>query len=199
VARFGPYDVDWALYAAPSEKPTAAEVWHGAIMIESGQDTDVDDAPIACVRLAGGTYAWVTLSTPNAAGVTAEIAAAVPDNINALRVDEARTATAAPGGTTGVISTGTDFVVVTSDNADKVITLPAPTPGVRVAIANGATGYELRSSDPETVAINGGTAAGAESAISANTLVVCTCRSATAWLCLSTATDGSVAATQVAA
>jgi hypothetical protein len=114
-------------------------------------------------------------------------------------VSEARTATAAPGGTTGVVSAGTNFVTVTSDDANKVITLPTPTPGTTIALANGATGYELRSSDPATVAINGGSGANAESAIPANTLTVCTCKTATTWLCSNTSTNGTSTPTEVAA
>ena len=95
----------------------------------------------------------------------------------------ARTATAAPGGTTGVIADAgmLQFVTVTSDDANKVVTLPTPTPGTIVILANGGTGYELRTSAPATVALNGGSGANAESAIAANTLVVAICRTATAW------------------
>lgn len=73
------------------------------------------------------------------------------------------------------------FVTVTSDNADKIVILPTPTPGTIVILRNGATGYELRSSAPGTVAINGGTGANAESAIAANTMVIAICTSATTW------------------
>ena len=128
---------------------------------------------------------------------TADVDVLIP-SVNALQLTEARTATAAPGGATGVISTNTDFVTVTCDDANKVITLPTPTPGVVVAISNGATGYELRSSTPASVAINGGVAANAESAIPADTLVICVCRTATAWLCSNTDTAGVVTATEVA-
>ena len=73
------------------------------------------------------------------------------------------------------------FVTVTSDNADKLVILPTPTPGTIVILANGATGYELRSSAPGTVAINGGAGANAESAIAANSMVIAVCTSATTW------------------
>jgi hypothetical protein len=136
--------------------------------------------------------AQALIDAETAGDVAAAIAAA-------KNVTEARTATAAPGGTTGVISDGTDFVTVTSDDANKVITLPTPTPGIVVALSNGATGYELRSNDPATVGINGGAGANAESAIPANTLTICVCRTATAWVCSNTATDGTVTKTEVAA
>lgn len=122
------------------------------------------------------------------------------DHVHEQETEE-RTATAT-GATTGTISdpvTDHVFVTVTSDDANKIIVLPAPTPGTIVDIKNGATGYELRSSDPATISINGGAEADAESAIAANTLVVCRCVSATAWICTSFATAGTVTATQVAA
>lgn len=108
----------------------------------------------------------------------------------------ARTATAAPGGTTGVVASAgaLQVIAVTSDDANKVITLPAPTPGVVVVLINGATGYELRSSAPATVAINGGSGADAESAVAASTVVVAICTSATTWLAFAVALSSAEAA-----
>jgi hypothetical protein len=85
------------------------------------------------------------------------------------------------GATTGTIPTGASFVTVTSGNANHIVVLPAPVPGTIVFLINGGTGYELRSSAPATVAINGGTGAGAESAIAANSMVMAVCKTATAW------------------
>lgn len=98
----------------------------------------------------------------------------------------ARTATA-DGTTTGTIAAKgiLQTVVVTSDDANKIIVLPTPTPGTIVLLVNGATGYELRSSTPASIAINGGTGAGAESAIAASTLVVAVCKTATSWAAFS--------------
>lgn len=109
----------------------------------------------------------------------------------------ARTATAAPGGTTGVIAdAGGAFqvIAVTSDDANKVITLPAPVIGAVVVLINGTTGYELRSSAPATVAINGGSGANAESAVAASTVVVAICTSATTWLSFAVALSTTEAA-----
>jgi hypothetical protein len=111
----------------------------------------------------------------------------------------AREVTAAPGGTTGVIADGTSVVVVTSNDADKVLTLPTPTPGNIIWVLPNATGYELRSSDPATIAINGGTGANAESAVGANVLVRCVCASATAWVASTFSTVGTEAALEAAA
>lgn len=49
------------------------------------------------------------------------------------------------GGTTGLIPAGASFVVVTSDSADKQISLPAASVGDRIRILVGATGCELIS------------------------------------------------------
>ncbi len=111
----------------------------------------------------------------------------------------ARTATADGSGTGTIAAAGMlQFVTVTSDNADKIIVLPAPTPGTIVILRNGATGYELRSSAPATVAINGGAAANAESAIAASTLEIAVCTSATTWLAIGLA-GTTLAAVEAAA
>lgn len=96
-------------------------------------------------------------------------------------VSAARTATA-DGTTTGTIAANTTFVTVTCDQADKIIILPAPVVGQVITLINGATGYELRSSTPASIGINGGTGAAAESAIGASKIVRMTCVSATNWI-----------------
>lgn len=137
-----------------------------------------------------------TLTGNLVGNVTGDVTGDVTGNIVALPVT-ARTATAAPGGTTGVIADGAgalQVVAVTSDDANKVITLPAPVPGTVVVLINGATGYELRSSAPATVAINGGSGANAESAVAASTVVVAICTSATTWLAFAVALSTAEAA-----
>lgn len=109
-----------------------------------------------------------------------------------------RTATT-DGTTTGTISANATHVTVTSDNADKIIVLPAPVVGKQIVIHNGATGYELRSSDPATIAINGGTGTAAESAIAANSTCVLYCTTTTAWKGFFMAAAGTVSAVQAAA
>jgi hypothetical protein len=112
----------------------------------------------------------------------------------------ARTATAA-GLTTGTIADAglLQFVQVTVADANHIIILPTPTPGRIVILNNGATGYELRSSAPATVAINGGAEADAESAIAANSTVIAICISATAWKAIFLDADGDVAKVAAAA
>lgn len=111
----------------------------------------------------------------------------------------ARTATA-DGTTTGTIAAagGLQFITVTSDDANKIIVLPTPTPGTIVILRNGATGYELRTSAPATIAINGGSGASAESAIAASTMVIAVCTSATTWQAISLA-GTTLAAVEAAA
>lgn len=94
----------------------------------------------------------------------------------------ARTATADGTGTGTIADAGLlQFVTVTSSSANNIVVLPTPTPGTIVLLAVAANGFELRSSAPATVAINGGTGATAESAIAANTLAMVVCTSATSW------------------
>lgn len=112
--------------------------------------------------------------------------------------NEARTATA-DGTGTGQISANTRHVTVTSADANNIITLPAPVVGKRLTIHVGATGFELRSSAPATIAINGGSGADAESAIAANSTLDIICVSATAWKGTFMDADGDIAKIEAAA
>lgn len=128
---------------------------------------------------------------------TSEIAdaAVTPAKSNIV---QARTATA-DGLTTAIISDTATFVQVTSASADNIIVLPTPTVGRQVVINVGANGYELRSSAPATVAINGGTGVNAESAIAANSTVIAICVSATAWKAFFLDADSDLAKVEAAA
>lgn len=112
----------------------------------------------------------------------------------------ARTATA-DGLTTGTIADAgkVQSITVTSADANHIVVLPTPTPGTIVFLYVGATGYELRTSAPDTIGINGGTGAGAESAIPANTTAMLYCESATSWKGLQMGSDGTLAKVEVAA
>jgi hypothetical protein len=111
----------------------------------------------------------------------------------------ARTATS-DGLTTGIIADAgsLQFVAVTSANAAHIVALPAPTPGTIVVLYVGANGYELKSSAPATVAINGGTGASVSSTVSANKMVVAICTSALTWHAF-TITAATLAALEAAA
>lgn len=91
------------------------------------------------------------------------------------------------GLTTGIVPADAAFVTVTSANANNIVTLPAPVVGKVVILRNGATGYELRSSAPASIAINGGAGANAESAIAASTMVIAVCTTTTTWQAISLA------------
>ena len=91
------------------------------------------------------------------------------------------------------------IVVPTWGAATNILILPAPTPGLVVIIAGAATGGELRSSAPATVAINGGTGVGAESAVAAGMMVVAICESATSWKAFTMATNGDLTKLEAAA
>ncbi len=94
----------------------------------------------------------------------------------------ARTATSDGTGTGTIAAAGLlQFVAVTSGNVAHIVTLPTPTPGTIIVLYVGANGFELRTSAPATIAINGGAGADAESAIAANQMVCVVCTSATTW------------------
>jgi hypothetical protein len=91
------------------------------------------------------------------------------------------------------------FGTVTSANSAHLVTLPAPVPGTRVSLIGNATGYDLRSSAPATVAINGGTGASAKTAVAASLLQECRCVTPTAWICNTYSSNGTEAAEGAAA
>jgi len=114
----------------------------------------------------------------------------------------ARTATALGDGTGLIAAAGMyQFIAVTAKAGDAtgIITLPAPTPGTLIVLSVGATGFELRSSAPATVGINGGTSAAGESPIAASMLCVVWCVSATNWMGFTIASNGVVTTLQPAA
>ena len=103
---------------------------------------------------------------------------------------------------TGTIAAGTSVVSVNADSdANHIIILPAPVIGnVIRLIETGTTGYELRTSAPATIGINGGTATNGESAVAgAITVTQCVCVSATNWICNTFDADGDEAKLEAAA
>mgnify|MGYP006350744099 FL=1 len=91
------------------------------------------------------------------------------------------------------------IVIPTWGSADNILILPEPVPGKIVIVAGAATGGELRSSAPSTVAINGGTGATAESAVAANQMVVAICESSSSWKAITIASNGAIAGLEAAA
>ena len=107
----------------------------------------------------------------------------------------------AAGLTTGTIAEAgkLQFVLVTSGGANDIIILPPPVVGTVVILHNGATGYELRSNSPTTVAINGGSGADAESAIPGDSTCIMICVTTTAWKGFYMDSDGDLAKVEAAA
>jgi hypothetical protein len=147
--------------------------------------------------LDGVTAGIVTASKAVVAGSTKNVDELVA-TVGFRNVPVARTATD-DGLTTAIIAAGTSYVTVTSADAAHFIVLPAPVVGHEVVLMNGATGYELQTSTPASIAINAGTGTAASSSIGAAELVTCRCTSATTWVCVSQAADGTVAAVDAAA
>ena len=90
-------------------------------------------------------------------------------------------------------------MTVTSSDANHIIVLPPPVVGHILILHNGSTGYELRTSAPATIGINGGTGSSAESAIAANSTVVMICVSATSWKGFFLDADSDLAKVEAAA
>lgn len=146
---------------------------------------------------AGASAGVLAVGIKDSGVTTAKIAdaAVTPAKTNVV---QARTATA-DGTGTGTIAATATHVTVTSANADHIVVLPAPTPGRMLVINVGANGFELRSSAPATVAINGGAEANAESAIAANSTILAICITATAWKAIFLDADSDVAKVEAAA
>ena len=98
------------------------------------------------------------------------------------RVNSQAVVPTAAGLTTGTILPGTSYGTVTSAGVNDIAILPAPVPGTKLTLQVGGTGFELRSSAPATVGINGGTGVNAESAIPANVTLRLECVSPTNWI-----------------
>lgn len=146
-------------------------------------------------------------TTINVAGQAAAQTLTVPDPLASAdfilgsQAAVARTATVDGTGTGTIADKGClqKITVTAGGDANSIIVLPTPTPGTIVILYVGATGFELRTSDPATIGINGGTGAGAESAIPANTTAIMYCESATSWKGLQMGSDGTLAKVEVAA
>lgn len=159
-------------------------------------DESADDLKL--VGAAGLTVAGTSALTITTVSSTLAVTGAQTNTVGIQSAAVARTSTS-DGLTTGLIADGTTYVTVTSSSADNIITLPTPTPGNVVWLAVVSNGYELRSDTPASVAINGGSASNAESAVGANVLVRCVCTSATTWICNTFSSIGTEAALEAAA
>jgi len=93
-----------------------------------------------------GTDGVVNVGTSNTSAINVGAAGIVTRNAGHHQVGGNAAVTATTGGgTTGLIPAGASFVTVTSDNADKQISLPAGTVGDEIEILVGTTACELIS------------------------------------------------------
>ena len=146
-----------------------------------------------------GVTAGTTVLKITESGIEANVTGNVTGNVSGYALKSAAITATADGLTTGIIPAGVTHAVVTCSVNTKLTTLPAPVPGLMVAIVMTANGGKLRSSAPATIKINGGSGAAASSAIVANTEVVAICMSATAWKAWTVAADGTWTALAAAA
>jgi len=140
---------------------------------------------------------YVSLTDSNAQTIAGAITATTGVQSSAVSV------TATDDGTgTGTIAAGTSVASINADSdANHIVILPAPVVGnIIYLIETGTTGYELRSSAPATIGINGGTGSNVESAVAgATTYVKCVCVSATNWICSQYDADGDESKVEAAA
>lgn len=194
---------------------------NGSTLLYINSSTSKDGAEGSLARLldtsaaAGGgtTYAVEISSTNNEAlkvsaglstfaaavtvGTTLGVTGATTFTLGQQSAAVARTSGDGTG--TAAIADGTTYVTTTSGNAANWFKLPTPTPGNVVWMGPNATGHEVRSSAPASVAINGGTGATAESAVGANVTVRFVCTSSTTWVATTFAANGTEAALEAAA
>jgi hypothetical protein len=102
---------------------------------------------------------------------------------------------------TAKIPAGAAVVVVTAGTANDVLVLPDPVVGQEIVIIKPAAGaFELRSSAPATIAINGGVGAAAEAAILTTSRIVrVICTSLTTWIAVEVSSVGVQTAVDAAA
>lgn len=106
------------------------------------------------------------------------------------------TAVASPG--TSLADNPGIYSVTSAAGTDRIV-LPEGRVGEVYWFESGANGVSLQTSDPLTIAINGGTGADAVSAVGADTLVRLFKSTPTTWIGTNFSSAGVVAATAVAA
>ena len=108
----------------------------------------------------------------------------------------------ADGTGSGTLKQG-GFYRVSSTNNDHIVVLPDAVPGTVVylnSVGETSEAYELRTSAPSTISINGGSGSNAESAIASGiALVRCICLTSGAWIATQFANDGTESKVEAAA
>ena len=102
-------------------------------------------------------------------------------NLNTIQANTSAVTATTDGATTGVIPAGALNVLVTSSASSKIVTLPAPTPGITIKIKCTANGYKLQSSDKSNVKINNVADGSKVLTVSAGNLLIAECFDATNW------------------
>lgn len=147
-------------------------------LIAEGSDTDID------IKL-----------TPKGAGVVAPTTVKATNGVQSAAVSVTATA---DGLTTGLIPSNASVVAVTSDDAAKIVTLPAAVVGMRMMIILGATGCELRTPASSNVKINDVDSDGSnQCALAADSHFEAFCVSSTEWIVYGWDSEGAALAALV--
>lgn len=139
------------------------------------------------------------MSTINQTPRYQRLGKAAVDQVRAMEDEVAAVTATADGLTTGLVPITADVAVVTSADANNIVTLADFPVGTTIRLQVGANGCEIRTHAPATVGINGGVGVAAESAIGANTTVELFRSTATNYVGANKSAAGVVAVTQVAA
>ena len=160
------------------------------------QNRDFNNVIDSALNLTDGGTVTGAVSLSSTLGVTGALTATAGMQAAAVAV-----VATADGTGTGTIPAGTSVASITCDAAAKIVILPAPIIGnIIYLIETATTGYELRSSAPGSIGINGGTGSNVESAVAgATTYTRCVCVSATNWICNTFDADGDEAKLEAAA
>lgn len=160
----------------------------GAVAIAGGAGTAGNANGGAVSILAGnahgsGTDGVLSLGTSNTSAINIGAASIVTRNAGYSQANGNAAVTATVGGgTTGLIPAGASFVTVTSDNADKQISLPAGTVGDTIKILVGTTACELISAVAADKVNEVTVGATNELALTAESLYTCTYTKSGFWI-----------------
>lgn len=169
------------------------ETTSGGIILTADHSTNGDitlDAEDDIILTTTGALTITNTSAMTVSGTTT-LTGAVTATAGIQASSVTVTATA-DGLTTGLIPSGTSFVTVSTDSADKVIVLPASVIGNIVWISVPATGIELQTLATTNETINTVDCDGTnELALVAGSIYRLVCTKAITWVATGTANDGA--------
>lgn len=160
----------------------------GAVAIAAGAGTAGNANGGAVTILAGakhssGTAGTIGIGTSNTSAITIGAASVLTRNAGYFQAGGNAAVTATTGGaTTGLIPAGASFVTVTSDSADKQISLPAGVIGDVIRILVGTTACELISAVAADKVNEVTVGATNELALTAEALYTCTYTKSGFWI-----------------